>query len=326
MAKYLKLRVPYSCHEDWNHMVPEQRGRYCFSCQKSVVDFTEMTDSEIIEHLKTVKGRTCGRFTESQLNRDIPFPKKRFPWINYFLKFSLPAFLLSLKSSAQNQKISAPIEVTPIKPKAGFIDSSKGILSITGVVSDEEGVPLVGTSVFIKGTNKGTLTDAQGRFVLSDVAVPATLLISSVGFLQQEVEMSSVQRRTEVKLQLAPAMMGEVVVVGYISPKKINRREQKENKKQQKLFAASPSILAYPNPVIAGSTLNVQCHSLEKGSYNAELYTLSGQLVQASKIIYGKEDSQVSLRLGQILTGTYLLLLIHEKSGKHFSQQVVVQN
>jgi hypothetical protein len=43
----------------------------------------------------------CGRFYEDQLDRSIEIPKKRIPWVKYFFQFVLPAFLLSLKASAQ---------------------------------------------------------------------------------------------------------------------------------------------------------------------------------------------------------------------------------
>jgi hypothetical protein len=331
MAKYLKLQVPSSCNENWNHMVPEQKGRYCLSCQKSVVDFTQMTDSELIAYFKTLKGPTCGRFTQSQLNRDIPIPKKPLPWIKYLVKFSLPALLLPLKSSVQGQvplaSIEAvPVEVAPIKPQKSAADTSKGRLPITGVVSDEAGVPLPGASVYIKGTGRGTLTDTSGHFVLREVEIKDTLTISYVGYETTEVNVSSVQQGQAIQLQLAPALTtGIVVIVGFTAPKIIENKETVHIKKQRP-SNASPSILAYPNPVIAGGKLNVQCHSLKSGSYQAALYTLTGQLVQASKVSYSKEDKQIGLVVGQVPPGTYLLQLTHEKSGKQFSQQVVVRN
>jgi hypothetical protein len=181
-----------------------------------------MTDNELIRYFKSLNGPTCGRFTESQLNRDIPLPKKPLPWVKYFFKFSLPAFLLSFKSSVQGQKISYPIEIAPVTTKAGVVDTL-GNLPITGVVSDEGGVPLAGATVLIKGTQKGTLTDVQGRFVFSDIDSSATLIISYVGYLSTEVKMSPGKQGTDVRLQLTPILMGEVVVVGYISPKKTKR-------------------------------------------------------------------------------------------------------
>jgi hypothetical protein len=53
MARYLKLQLPSSCNEQWKNMIPGDAKRYhCLSCQKSVIDFTAMTDSELIQHFK----------------------------------------------------------------------------------------------------------------------------------------------------------------------------------------------------------------------------------------------------------------------------------
>jgi hypothetical protein len=284
-----------------------------------------MSDRELIQYFKAYKGTTCGRFTEGQLNRDIPLPNKSLPWIKYFFQFSLPAFLLSLKSSAQDRDIPI-IEVVPTIPKASFIDSTNATLSITGVVSDEGGTSLHGASIYLKGTTRGAITDAQGAFVLDAVVMPATLLISYVGYETKEVSITSAQQAMALKLKLAPAMMGEVVVAGYVAPKRIKRKEQKEIKKHQEPSITSSSILAYPNPIMAGSRLNIQCRSLERGSYLAEVYTLSGQLMQTQKLTYSKEGNQISLSIGELQSGTYVLRLLHETSRKQFSQQVVVQN
>jgi hypothetical protein len=60
--------------------------------------------------------------------------------------------------------------------------------------------------------------------------------------------------------------------------------------------------------------------------YKVELYSLAGQLVQSLARSYGKKDSEMSVPVDALPAGTYLLRLTHEKSGKHISQQVIVQN
>ena len=55
MPKYLKLHIPESCQEEWQDMLPHSKGRYCLSCQKQVIDFTNMTDSQLVEFLKIKK-------------------------------------------------------------------------------------------------------------------------------------------------------------------------------------------------------------------------------------------------------------------------------
>jgi hypothetical protein len=87
-------------------MLPEQKGRHCEACKTVVTEFTNMTDAEIIHHLKAASSKTCGRFLETQLNRELIEPAKTYDW------FSIPKLsaaasilfsLLQLPASAQNK-------------------------------------------------------------------------------------------------------------------------------------------------------------------------------------------------------------------------------
>ena len=50
-------------------MQPEKEDRFCNSCNKTVIDFTEMTDSEVANYFNDTRlQNTCGRFTDAQLN------------------------------------------------------------------------------------------------------------------------------------------------------------------------------------------------------------------------------------------------------------------
>jgi len=67
-----KITIPKPCHEDWNKMTPDETGRFCNSCSKSVVDFTEMLPDEIQNYFILNQGKnTCGRFKKSQLDEII---------------------------------------------------------------------------------------------------------------------------------------------------------------------------------------------------------------------------------------------------------------
>ena len=61
---------------------------------------------------------------------------------------------------------------------------------VTGVViSEEDGQPVIGASVMVKGTKQGTITDVDGKFTLTNVPSSAgTLVISYVGMQEQEVD------------------------------------------------------------------------------------------------------------------------------------------
>src|SRR5215208_6759999 len=116
MSKKFQLQIPTPCHENWDNMSPVEKGRFCDSCQKQVVDFSNMSDREIAVFFKKPStGSVCGRFMHDQLDRDIEIPRKRIPWVKYFLQFLLPGFLLTIKAKAQGEvrvlrKDSAKIE------------------------------------------------------------------------------------------------------------------------------------------------------------------------------------------------------------------------
>lgn len=60
--------VPNPCHQKWDGMQPKKNGRYCGSCQKIVIDFTNKTDEEILDYIKDNSGKQlCGTFKNSQL-------------------------------------------------------------------------------------------------------------------------------------------------------------------------------------------------------------------------------------------------------------------
>lgn len=69
MGKYYSLRIPEPCHEDWNQMTPSDKGRHCSSCDKTVIDFTMMSDYQIKDFLKMNQGeKLCGHIKKSQLD------------------------------------------------------------------------------------------------------------------------------------------------------------------------------------------------------------------------------------------------------------------
>ncbi len=88
-----KTSIQYSiaepCHEKWGKMTPIDQGRFCDSCAKAVVDFTTMTDRQVIQYMSTTTESVCGRMSSHQLNR--PFTQLE---IGNSHSFSLRALVL----------------------------------------------------------------------------------------------------------------------------------------------------------------------------------------------------------------------------------------
>lgn len=87
-------------------------------------------------------------------------------------------------------------------------------LNVSGKVTDDKGNPLPGVSVQVKGTVKGTQTNANGEYTLSGVDDKAVLVFSYIGFQSQEV---AVGGRASITVALLTGALGlnDVVVVGY---------------------------------------------------------------------------------------------------------------
>lgn len=86
---------------------------------------------------------------------------------------------------------------------------------VSGRVTDEAGAGLPGVSVAVKGTTRGTTTDAEGRYRLSVPDSPGTVLVFSfVGYQAQEMRTGN-QTTLDVELQIDNKSLNEVVVVGY---------------------------------------------------------------------------------------------------------------
>ena len=86
--------------------------------------------------------------------------------------------------------------------------------TITGKILDDKGAPLQGATVTVKGTKQGASTGPDGSFTINVPSTANTLVISSVGFANQEVSIAS---STTVSVSMVPSQnaLNEVVVVGY---------------------------------------------------------------------------------------------------------------
>lgn len=84
---------------------------------------------------------------------------------------------------------------------------------VTGTVTAANGDPIV-ASVQVKGTTQGLSTDVDGRFLLTDVATDAVLVITSVGYHSQEVNLNG-RNSINIVLEVSDQALEDVIVVAY---------------------------------------------------------------------------------------------------------------
>lgn len=89
---------------------------------------------------------------------------------------------------------------------------------VKGVVLDQDGLPIIGANVVVKGTTNGVITDLDGCFSL-DLNLGAVLQISYIGYVTQEIMVKDNNTLT-ITLKEDTETLDEVVVVGYGTMKK----------------------------------------------------------------------------------------------------------
>jgi TonB-linked SusC/RagA family outer membrane protein len=100
-----------------------------------------------------------------------------------------------------------------------FLVSAQNEIGVSGKVTETDGQPVIGASVMIQGSTKGTITDVNGGYTLLHVPTNATLHVSYIGMKPQNI---TVGGKTTINITLADETVNlqEVVAVGYGSLKK----------------------------------------------------------------------------------------------------------
>ena len=142
-------------------MLPEEKGRFCFSCQKCVTDFTKLSDDEILKSLQ--KPNQCGRFSNQQLERI----NRKLKEDNQFLfprifRYSTLMFALGVGGNlvAQEKEKIEIVEATD--NNSNQIKSDYTFLKAT--VVDSDGFPVSDAIVNLNNHNIETYTDENGYF------------------------------------------------------------------------------------------------------------------------------------------------------------------
>src|SRR5690625_2527699 len=92
-------------------------------------------------------------------------------------------------SISENAILRSEIRIIPPLASLSIKDvfSKRLIFSVSGIVTDQDGEPLIGVNIQVKDSDKGTATDFDGKFSLEDISENAVLIVSYVGYQTQEV-------------------------------------------------------------------------------------------------------------------------------------------
>ena len=95
-------------------MPPTDKGRFCAACKKNVIDFTKASDRQIAQALKT-NNKICGRFSSSQLNRNLVIPKEKSTFWSAIAAMVISFISFGCNNKTQeskNSKLPSTIKIT----------------------------------------------------------------------------------------------------------------------------------------------------------------------------------------------------------------------
>lgn len=214
----MQLLIPTPCHENWAEMTPQEQGRFCNNCQKTVTDFTGMTDAEILAVLAK-NGGGCGRFRVGQLGREMSVPVPLLPAARphktWRQVWPLAACFILCVPAVVSATPRAPLVQVVVLPRAPQpADSS---ITLRGRVVDEAGHALQGATVSVDPHRLHAVTDSEGNFTLRpDAPLPKhfSLTVRFIGYATKTLRVKDGRMPAGIVIKMSVLMLtGEVVVI-----------------------------------------------------------------------------------------------------------------
>jgi hypothetical protein len=169
----IQLSIPQPCSQNWEEMSIIGKGRFCDSCNKTVIDFTQYSDQQLADFFKRSKEHMCGKFRNDQLEKPL-YPLQSSP------NRSLPQLLVSAAlvigainnaNASEKQKdhtsIHAVWNTEKEEEKNNPTTGGDSAQVISGKIIDlTTRLEVVGATVIVENGRIAVTTDVNGVFKL----------------------------------------------------------------------------------------------------------------------------------------------------------------
>lgn len=346
MPQNIHLSITTPCTEHWDQMSPNHQGRFCASCQKTVVDFAQMTDQEVLNWLARHQGPTCGRLRQDQLQRPLIATPEKKPGPGRYWHYFIAVLLSSSEIAAQAQ---------PAKPATSQQTQSNGdrrlhiantLIGDTimtparkgpsdtfrGRLLDVGGNPVSFATIMYK-EKQGVAADADGNFSIpiANLTGIHTVKISALGYEPTQLDISKFPQDGEIGIfpivRMEPAVLGELVTV-------VHRRKKRPvadtlaTIKDTLLTCLNPAkkaLSVYPNPVSRGNAVTIAAKLPQPGTYSVQLFNMSGGLLESFPADREQLSGALSMNIPATLPpGTYIVTVSHPNLNRPYTQSIVV--
>lgn len=326
------ITIPEPCHEDWNKMLPDEKGKFCNSCNKSVFDFSNKSDSQIKDILMANKDqKVCGHFKKTQINRPLNFtidlndlPKN----MSVTKMFTIALFIAfgTLLFSCTDNKGKALGEIAieqAIKPetleKTGETDVMVGQMIAT--------MPLDTLSKFEKNeeTVEGRMeiTTHYETHVAGGISIQHDYVVENILPIDSPVVDSPVADIPKPEEMIMGAMVYIPQVPDSVIPENKLDTLMKEKEDDVKMNDSKSDFIVYPNPTKGEFTIK---YDLKKRSdVLVDIVDINGVSLRTVVNIQGQHNGkyQVPVNLSDLPNGIYFVNLTNE--GKRRTQKLILQ-
>lgn len=240
----LQLSIPDPCHEDWNQMTPQENGRYCTQCSKVLTDFTQMSDQEIIQFFENNTENVCGRLTKTQTQK-IYYHYLEENKSNFYLPRIAASWLLvswlSLSPNVNAQDLKPERTEQLLTDTTSNQPSAPRILRGT-VFDTKPKEPLIGTSIIFENTERGTISDIDGKFELeipANIPLNTNIVFKFVEYDDVYIPINTIDFSKELEIVMKKQIINhlDVVVCGRVL---IDKKHIRQNRRESRKSSLPP--------------------------------------------------------------------------------------
>lgn len=222
-----RIEIPEPCHEDWNLMTPQDKGRHCAVCDKVVVDFSKASKKDIITIIKK-EGKICGRIPRQYIGLNLEEEKIRKSFgLNGMVATMVNLLALTTISTAVAQEKPKVESVcqdtktsTPLSTLVQSETKKENARVIKGkVYYDSDSLELHGAVIMIKGTKIGTQSNRQGEY---ELVIPEkyntkrlTMVASFIGMNDVKVRVGKTKDNVDFHLESSDEVLGGIEIIRY---------------------------------------------------------------------------------------------------------------
>ncbi len=326
------VRIPEPCHEDWNKMLPDEKGKFCNSCNKSVFDFSNKTDTQIKDILMAHKDqKVCGHFKKSQVDRplNLTIDLKNLPKnMNITKMFTIALFISfgTLLFSCTDNFGKTVGEISIVEPEK--IENTQNKENIEPLVGQIAAIPpdSLETIEHIEPypniqTIDGEVSTVSYQHVAGGISIQHVVLDKTIEPLPLDSPIVEIPKPMDHVVGMM--VWNEPPVKDTVeTPKTFTLSENPDDEKVV-IDDKKSDFLVFPNPTKGEFTIKYDLK--RRSDVLVEIFDINGVKLQTIVNVQGQHTGkyQVPVDLSHLTNGVYFVNLTN--NGERRTQKVILE-